>query len=159
MIRKAKKEEAEVLTKISFESKGYWKYPQRYFEIWKDELTIQSEYIEKNEVCVVEAKGEIAGYYSVVEMREDIQVSNITLQKGFWLEHLFVLPRYIGQGLGTEMFVHLQNWCQLIGVNKLDILADPNSKGFYRIMGCKYQNEFPSSIVDRTTPYFILTID
>ncbi len=42
---KLRAEEAEILTEISFQSKGYWDYPPEYFDIWKDELTITGDYI------------------------------------------------------------------------------------------------------------------
>ncbi|MBA3028704.1 MAG: hypothetical protein FP816_07830 [Desulfobacteraceae bacterium] len=64
MIRPAHTDEAEILTQISFASKGYWKYPENYFEIWKNELTISSDYIEKNDVFVFEVDGATIGYYS-----------------------------------------------------------------------------------------------
>ncbi len=38
MLRRAKQEEAEILTKLSFESKGYWDYSKEYFDIWAKEL-------------------------------------------------------------------------------------------------------------------------
>ncbi len=38
MIRRAKIQEAEILTKISFISKGYWNYPKEFYEIWSKEL-------------------------------------------------------------------------------------------------------------------------
>jgi hypothetical protein len=44
----------EALTKISFAAKGYWNYPEAYFEIWKDELTIGSDYVQENDVFVYE---------------------------------------------------------------------------------------------------------
>jgi len=40
MIRKATGEESQARTKISFASKGYWRYPAANFKIWQDELTI-----------------------------------------------------------------------------------------------------------------------
>ena len=158
MIRRAQKEESELLTGISFTSKAYWNYPQDFFEIWKNELTLRPEYIEKNEVSVVEVDGAVVGYYSVVKLCEDTKFSEILLQRGFWLEHMFILPRYMGQYLGTEMFDHLQNWCQLRGVERLNILADPNTRGFYEKKGCVYLREFPSNISQRATPYLILLI-
>jgi len=92
-------------------------------EIWKNELTIQSEYLETNDVCVVKVEGEVASYYSVVEQHEDIQSFGILLQKGFWLEHMLVLPHYIGRYLGTKTFEHLQDWCQLSRVSRLNSLC------------------------------------
>lgn len=158
MIRPAKKEEAEILTKISYKSKRYWNYPQEYFDIWKNELTISPEYIEKNEVFVFELSGAVVGYYSLVELPEDIEVSGITIKKGFWLEHMFIEPENIGKGIGTKMFDHLNKRCLLKDMNELGILADPNSRGFYEKMGCIYICDYPSTIKYRTTPYLQLII-
>jgi GNAT superfamily N-acetyltransferase len=153
MIRKAKTKEADILTKISFSSKGYWNYPKEYYEIWSEELTISSDYIHNNDVFVFENKGKIVAYYSIVELKNDIEVSGFIIGKGFWLEHMFIEPQSIGKGIGTRMFEHLQEICATRGINELGILADPNSRGFYEKMGCKYILEYPSTIENRTTPY------
>ncbi|OGR27222.1 MAG: hypothetical protein A2277_04420 [Desulfobacterales bacterium RIFOXYA12_FULL_46_15] len=155
MIRSAKNDEAKILTKISFESKRYWNYPKEYFEIWNNELTISSDYINKNNVFVFELECSVVGYYSIVELPEDIEISDIRIRKGYWLEHMFIEPLHIGKGIGSKMFHHLRNWCATAEINELGILADPNSKGFYEKMGCQYVKEFPSTIKNRTTPYLI----
>ena len=152
-IRPAEKEEAEILTKISHRSKGYWNYPQAYFEIWHDELTISPEYIERNAVFVFELDGVVVGYYALVELPENLEVSGIILRKGFWLEHMFIEPDNIGNGIGTKLFEHLRERCRSQGIGELGILADPNSRGFYEKMGCVYEGDYPSTIEDRTTPY------
>lgn len=141
-----------MLTAISFASKGYWNYPKEYFEVWKNELTIHSDYIADNDVFVVEDRSAIAGYYSLVELKENIEAAGITINKGFWLEHMFIAPQHIGNGLGTLLFRHLRKWCVSKGIAELKVLADPNVRGFYEKMGCVYQGEFPSTIKYRTTP-------
>lgn len=158
MIRPAKANEFQILTTISFDSKGYWGYPKEYFDIWKNELTIRSEYIEKNEVFVFEDDSKIAGYYSIVEVEENIEVSESVLSRGFWLEHMFLLPSYIGKGIGAKMFAHICETCLSRGIHELRILADPNAKGFYEKMGCQYQKEFPSTIPNRTIPWLVLKV-
>jgi hypothetical protein len=35
---------SERLTEIAFSAKKYWNYPNEYYEIWKNELTINEEY-------------------------------------------------------------------------------------------------------------------
>ncbi|MEN8188408.1 MAG: GNAT family N-acetyltransferase [Thermodesulfobacteriota bacterium] len=159
MIRAAIKGEATILTRISFESKGHWNYPKKYFDIWESELTIRPDDIVENHVYVVENNGDIVGYYSVTELRQDRQLFEMKLEKGFWLEHMFVLSSNIGQGFGTEMFEHLREWCKSHRVNRLFILADPNAKGFYEKMECEYQEDFPSTVANRTTPLFTLDIE
>ncbi len=158
MIREAEIQEAEILTKISFSSKGYWNYPREFYEIWSKELTINSDYIQNNDVFVFEDDSNIVGYYSIVELKEDIEISDIKISKGFWLEHMFVGPQSIGKGIGTIMFEHLRKRCTSRGIYELGILADPNSRGFYEKMGCEYISEFPSTIKNRTTPYLHLNI-
>jgi GNAT superfamily N-acetyltransferase len=158
VIRAAKCSEADILTKISFESKGYWGYPKAFFDVWTDELTIHSDDIQNNDVFVVEKEGAIVGYYSIVELKDDIDVSGIRINKGFWLEHMFIEPSSIGKGIGTKMFDHLRDRCRSRGINELGILADPNSKGFYEKMGCEYKGEYPSSIKGRTTPLLRLKL-
>lgn len=156
MIRKAKIQEADILTKISFGSKGYWGYPKEFYDIWSKELTISSDYIQNNDVFVFERDGKIIGYYSIVELKDNIEISGIRISKGFWLEHMFIEPRSIGKGIGTKMFCHLRKRCGCRGINKLGILADPNSRGFYEKMDCEYKREYPSTIKNRTTPYLQL---
>ncbi len=158
MIRPGKKEDAQILTGISFESKGYWGYPKEYFEIWKSELTVTPDYITKNDVQVFEIEGVIVGYFSIVVLEDDIEVSGTKIDKGYWLEHMFIAPGYIGQGIGSFMFKYLRKRCETKGIGKLGILADPNARGFYEKMGCHYQGEIPSTIAGRTTPLFVLAI-
>ena len=156
-IRAARKSDAPTLTALSFESKGYWEYPKEYFEIWKDELTITHEHIEKNDVFVWEEEIEILGYYSIAELAYDVELAGIIIENGYWLEHMFLLPVYLGRGIGTSLFDHLRKRCEKREIAELKILADPHSIGFYKKMGCKYQREYPSSISGRTTP--LLSLD
>lgn len=156
MIRPATRDDAATLTRISFEAKGYWDYPEAYFETWKNELTISPDYIEKNDVHVYQLGRTVAGYYSIVNLPEDVAISGIRLTKGFWLEHMFVNPPKIGKGIGSKLFRHLVKRCEEVGISEVGILADPNSRGFYEKMGCLYVGEFPSTIKNRTTPYLTL---
>jgi len=74
VIRPAKESEHQELTSISFESKGYWNYPKSYFDVWENELTINHEYIRTNTVFVYEINGVVLGYYSIVELKENIEI-------------------------------------------------------------------------------------
>jgi hypothetical protein len=85
MIRPAKKTKTQILTKLPFESKGYWGYPKAYCEIWQSELTITSDYIEKNGVLVFESEVTIVGYYSIIELKDAIEVSGVKIEKAIGL--------------------------------------------------------------------------
>ena len=154
MIRKAKTTESKILTDISFAAKRYWNYPQQNFDIWHDELTITDKYIEDNAVFVYQQGGQVIAYYSIVQLESDVVVNCITIHAGLWLEHMFVLPDFIGQGIGRQMFKHMAETLKQYDVDSIGILADPNAKGFYQKLGCRYIGEYPSSIKDRSTPHF-----
>jgi GNAT superfamily N-acetyltransferase len=155
-IRSAKIEESGILTSISFASKKYWAYPESFFETWKNELTISPDYILQNRVFVFEDRAGIAGYYAMVYLENDMDVSGTVLSKGHWLEHMFILPAFIGKGIGTKLFEHLKIICRQNRINTISILSDPNAKGFYEKMGCRYVKEYPSSIPHRTTPLLVI---
>ena len=158
MIRPATNKDAEILTRISFDSKRYWGYPESFFAVWAKELTVDCGYIEKNDVVVFEQDLAVIGYYSLVTLEQDVEIGAFTLLKGCWLEHMFITPRWIGKGIGTELFAHLKMRCKEGGIVSLSILSDPNSRGFYEKMGCEYRGEYPSSIKNRTTPLLVLTV-
>lgn len=157
-IRAAKIEESDILTSVSFQSKKIWRYPDHFFEIWKNELTIHPDYIRHNKVFVFEEKSIILGYYSMVYLENDVDLSGTVLSKGHWLEHMFILPGFIGKGIGTKLFDHLKTICTENRISRISILSDPNARGFYEKMGCRYVKEYPSSIPHRTTPLLILTL-
>ncbi len=157
-IRPSKIEDAGILTSLSFESKKYWGYPDHFFETWKKELFISPDYIRQNRVFVAKDKGRILGYYSLVHLENDIDASGILLLKGHWLEHMFILPDFIGKGIGKTLFHHLKIICREHGISRVSILSDPNAREFYEKMGCQYIKEIASTIPNRTTPLLILTL-
>ncbi len=160
MIRKAYPDEFNLLTDIGFRSKAVWNYPQSYFNIWKKELTITSDYLQSNDVFVFETNKTILGYYSLVILHEDFVVTpDVKIESGLWLEHMFIEPQHIGSGLGKKLFIHYIKQSELKSYEKLKILSDPNASQFYIKMGCRYIKEYPSTIENRTTPYleYLLT--
>lgn len=155
-IRAATPEDADHLTRISFASKGYWNYPEAWYQTWCGELTITAGYIENNRVFVIEQDTAVIGYYSVVYLEKDHFVLGSALGQGYWLEHMFVAPEFIGRGAGTRMVGHLKSFCKKHRISRLAVLADPHSRGFYEKLGFAYQGEVASTIADRTTPLLIL---
>jgi len=153
-IRKANCHEHSILTEISFAAKRYWNYPEEYFEIWKEELTITQEYIEKNIVYVAEIDGEVIGFFSIVNVPEDFWTGKVFVEKGFWLDHLFIRPEYIRKGVGTKLMRYVNYVCKEKGIKCLNIFSDPNAKGFYDKIGARYIGESPSSIENRTVSMF-----
>lgn len=156
-IRKAIDGDQETLTELSFVSKRYWQYPEHYYTAWQSELTITRSYLEQNSVYLIGNQAVIVGYYSIVLLGKSLVLQGQTLSRGHWLDHMFVLPEYIGTGIGRKLFAHLCTMCKTKKIMSVNLLADPHAKGFYEKMGCVYVKECPSTIEGRTTP--LLRID
>lgn len=157
-IRQATSVDHSILTEISFESKRMWNYPDAYFEIWHDELTITPEYIDNHFVYLAETDNRIIGYYSLVINEKDRWVGDLFLRQGLWLDHMFVRPKFTGQRVGKALMNHAKNLAASQNHTILYLLADPNAKGFYEKQGCTFDRDVPSNIPDRTVSLFYCQI-
>jgi ribosomal protein S18 acetylase RimI-like enzyme len=120
-------EQADTLTRIALAAKAHWGYPPHWMELWTPELIFSPQYFQENE--------------SWVAFIEERPISFYTLQEkdgNAWLENLWVLPEYIGKGVGKAMFLHAAELARQRGYEILQLMADPNAAGFYEKMGmCK----------------------
>lgn len=124
MIRPANTNEAERLTQIALAAKRHWGYPEHWIKRWEADLTITPEYIDQNEVCVLDDEGEIKGFYALC-----VDGSNAEL------DHMWVEPTYIGAGIGKELFLDAMDRATALKVDAIEISSDPNAAGFYKRMG------------------------
>lgn len=123
-IRRVLPEGAEALTRIAISAKAHWGYPERWMEIWKPQLTFTPEYFEENESWVALDGTRLIAFYTLQEKNENV-----------WLENLWVLPKYIGKGIGKRLFLHAIEIALQRGYKVLQLEADPNAAGFYEKMG------------------------
>jgi GNAT superfamily N-acetyltransferase len=123
-IRIAKLEEADALSQIAIAAKGHWNYPGHWMELWLPQLTFSSEYFEQNESWAAEENGTPIAFYTLQD-RDGIA----------WLENLWVLPAYIGKGVGTQLFMHAVELARGRGYKILQLEAEPNALGFYEKIG------------------------
>ena len=157
-ISKAQNIDAEVLTDISFAAKKHWNYPDSYYDLWRNELTITKEYILQNIVFKALYMDVVIGFYSITENKEDFYSGEIFVKQGFWLEHLFIKPEYHKLGVGTLMMNHAKQVSRDLGITDLLIFVDPYAKGFYDKVGAEYLYESKSSIPGRMIPVYGLRI-
>src|SRR5690554_4079611 len=69
---KSKPDEAEILSDLAIESKGYWGYSREQLEVWRNDLRITPEYIAENTVRTIcsETETERAGFFAI-QQKED----------------------------------------------------------------------------------------
>ncbi|MNC29697.1 putative acetyltransferase [compost metagenome] len=155
---RAKPSEHHSLTNVSFEAKRYWKYPEEYYTAWEKELTITKEYIASNLVYLARVGDEVAGYFSICRVESDFWSGKVFVNKGYWLEHIFIRPEFMGRGIGKELIQLSKEVCREHRIEKLHIFSDPFAKGFYTKIGARYVRESESSIEGRQIPVFELLI-
>lgn len=123
-IRRAKPADASELTEIAFAAKRHWGYPEAWIELWRTALTITPNYVRTHAVWAAMSMGRAIGFYALGIPGEAVE-----------LEHLWVRPEWMGQGVGRALFEHAATQALTMGALRLTIESDPNAEGFYRRMG------------------------
>lgn len=123
-IQPVQPEQADQLTQIALAAKTYWGYPRRWLEIWRPQLTFGPEYFIVHGGWAALVNDTPIGFYTLEEKNRNA-----------WLENLWVLPDYIGKGVGKILFLHAVELSHQRGHKVLQLEADPNAVGFYERMG------------------------
>jgi GNAT superfamily N-acetyltransferase len=134
-IRRAQASDAAELTRIAHEAKRHWGYPERWIELWRDDLTLTPEFIAGNEVYLAEDGGEALGCYGLA-----------AASPNWALEHFWIRPAAMGKGLGRRLFEHAVAVAAAKGVTVLEIDSDPNAESFYLRMGAVRVGEILSEV-------------
>ena len=144
-IRQALPSEVKHLSELTFRSKLYWGYSDRFMQACVKELTLDKQYIESNPTFVIEVERSAIGFYSL----EHVSASEAELG------YLFVEPTFIGKGYGRKLMAHAQQEAWHLGYNQMIIQGDPNAEQFYRAAGGSVVSTRKStSIPDRELPIF-----
>jgi ribosomal protein S18 acetylase RimI-like enzyme len=123
-IERVRPEQAQQLSDIAFASKGYWGYPKRWMDLWKPQLTFSPEFFEQYESWAAVEDARLLGFYTLEQRSGNA-----------WLENLWVLPEFMGKGVGKALFLHAIELSRRRGYKTLQLEADPNAVGFYEKMG------------------------
>lgn len=134
-IQPARPEQANQLTRIALAAKAHWGYPERWMEIWSPQLTFSPDYFVNHESWAAIVNESPIGFYTLDEKNGNA-----------WLDDLWVLPEYIGKGVGKRLFLHAAELSRQRGYKALQLEADPNAVGFYEKMGMRKIGERHSEI-------------
>lgn len=126
---------ADALTKIAFAAKRHWQYPEDWMRRWERVLTITPDDVSRHPTFVAVVDSELIGFCAV-------QIAAETAV----LEHLWVLPAFMGQGVGRALFQHAETVARAAGARRLRITGDPHAELFYARMGATVYGREPASI-------------
>lgn len=118
--------DAGTLGAIARAAKAHWGYPASWLAKWAGSLTITPESIAAQETFQAVRDGSALGFYT---LRAD--------GTSWELEHLWVLPSCLRQGIGRALFAYAVVQAQSQGARRLTIESDPHAEGFYLRMGAR----------------------
>jgi N-acetylglutamate synthase-like GNAT family acetyltransferase len=149
-IRRARPDEAGVLTEIAHAAKRHWGYPENWIEHWKSDLTITPDFIAQNEMYVAVAGEEIVGCCAITFSKSTAE-----------LEHMWIRPERMGAGVGRALFTRARERAADLNVPVMELSADPNAEGFYQRMGARRIGEVPAEIEGkpRTLPRMSVDVE
>ena len=161
MIVKGKLSDTKKLTEIALTSKAFWGYSKENIASWRSDLTVTSKMIEECDVFKFLQNDKIAGFYILNPPEKTTYYSNqvyteqsrsIEESLSVELEMLFVLPEFIGKGIGKQLLQHSFEKAQKLNCESMTLLADPNAVPFYSSQGFYEIDKKESSIPNRFLP-------
>ncbi|MCY4061511.1 MAG: GNAT family N-acetyltransferase [Chloroflexi bacterium] len=139
-IRPARPGEADLLTEIACRAKAHWGYSAEQMTAWKPAfLTITSQYIERHSPWVAEDEAGRPVAFAALEQGT----------AGAILEHLWVLPEYMGQGIGTRLFHQMA-----ARTGEFTFTSDPQADSFYLKLGARMIGQVESDYQGSTLSLF-----
>jgi len=150
IIRSAYEADAPVLSALARDAKAHWPYSSEQLAIWRADLEILPAAIATFPTFIAEINGEVAGFCLLEPAPAN------------WaLEHLWVSPSHMRQGIGRTLLFHAIDFAAKQGATALAIDADPNAEAFYEACGARRVGSIPAPIKEspnRERPQMLLRI-
>ncbi|MEO1518006.1 MAG: GNAT family N-acetyltransferase [Bacteroidota bacterium] len=128
--------DAPHLSLIAHAAKAHWGYPSEWLDRWKAELDFTEAFIIQHPVFkLLTADEEVIGCCAFMEEGPTL-----------WVDRLWVLPEYIGKGLGRKLFREALGRIVRPTHLQLKVVSDPNAVGFYEKEGFElegYEGSWP----------------
>jgi GNAT superfamily N-acetyltransferase len=140
-IRPSRPREGERLREIAIASKSYWGYDLERVREWAALGDFSPAALRGKELFVAEVEWEAVGWAALIPRGEVC-----------WLDDLWILPRWMGRGLGTLLFRRAAVRGRELGALRMEWEAEPHAIGFYERMGGRYLRDGEPSIWGRVNP-------
>jgi GNAT superfamily N-acetyltransferase len=141
--RRAAPDDSRRLSELTFASKAHWGYDEAFMELARRDLVVTPEYLQTTECWVADQDGQVAGWFSFVDVPGSLLLDNF-----------FLLPGHIGSGLGRQMWEQALTRAAERGADRLTLESDPNAAGFYEQMGARRTGNVTASSTGRELPVY-----
>ena len=142
MIKIAVVSDALKLTEIALKSKAFWGYSDELLKSWTHDLTVSEKMIQEMMVYKFISDAKIIGFY----------ILNRPKETSIELEFLFVLPSFIGKGIGNRLLQHAFIKAKDLKCSQITLLSDPHAVSFYEAKGFVQFGIKESAIAGRFLP-------
>ncbi len=139
-----------MLSGLAQRSKAHWPYSAEQIEEFMPDLCLTAKYFETSHVHVSEQYGQVVGFFA------------LCLSGGSWLlDHFWVEPRHIGQGIGRELMQRALEVAGSLAAAEVLIYSEPYAEGFYLGLGAEPLGFMAAPIIGdplRKLPLLALTV-
>jgi GNAT superfamily N-acetyltransferase len=138
-VRRARRANLAEINRVIAASKAHWDYPAAYLEAALPLLRVDESYLAEHRCFeIVDWSAKVVGFFAVAEHGGE-----------HLLDHLWVRPDRLGQGVGRLACGHVFSLARRYGWRVLRVLPDPPARGFYRTMGFEDTGlRVPSRVLD-----------
>ena len=123
-IRRARIDEAALLSEITWRALAYWGYDAAFMAWAREGVRVRPEYLDPGPAFVLDEAAGVAGFYILRHEAPEIH-----------LHYLMVEPHLIGTGRGKRLWLHAVATARERGATVLTVTSDPHSEWFYQAMG------------------------
>jgi GNAT superfamily N-acetyltransferase len=135
MIRMVILSEAKPLHALAVRSKAHWGYDAAFMALAAPALELWEDRILSGLAIAAEVDGKPVG----VAPPDDAGMAE--------LEHLFVDPAVMGQGVGAALLSEAFSLARREGARAIRVLSDPQARGFYERYGFRWIHDAPSDAI------------
>ncbi len=131
-------------------SKAFWKEDPQYLSAALKVLSLNPASLSEMALFGLcdEDEGDLLGVFGIATDLDEWK-----------LEHLWIRPACMGQGLGEMAMAHVKHLAKCRGIQGLRILPEPQSEGFYTKIGAEFTGNIKSSRIAGGPNYREMRLD
>lgn len=128
-------------------AKATWGYDRAAIDHWVSGRDFSNPALLAKHCYVAEVRQRVIAWTSI-ECRAD----------AFWIDDMWVEPRWMRRGVGTRLFQHAADLARALGVQRLEWEAELDAIGFYEQMGGRAVHQAEPGLFGPSGPVMALDL-